>query len=34
MRVWGAYLRAIRRFFQIEVWSWTPGPTHRLIQGF
>jgi multidrug resistance efflux pump len=24
MRVWEAYLRSIRRFFQIEVWSWIP----------
>ncbi|MBL4811584.1 MAG: efflux RND transporter periplasmic adaptor subunit, partial [Rhodobacteraceae bacterium] len=24
MRVWEAYLRSIRRFFQVEVWSWIP----------
>jgi hypothetical protein len=24
MRVWEAYLRSIRRFFEIEVWSWIP----------
>ena len=24
MRVWEAYLRTIKRFFQIEVWSWIP----------
>ena len=24
MRAWEAYLRSIRRFFQIEVWSWIP----------
>lgn len=24
MRVWEAYLRSIRHFFQIEVWSWIP----------
>jgi multidrug resistance efflux pump len=24
MRTWEAYLRSIRRFFQIEVWSWIP----------
>ncbi|MGZ9809205.1 HlyD family secretion protein [Pseudoroseicyclus sp. H15] len=24
MRVWEAYLRSFRRFFQVEVWSWIP----------
>ena len=24
MRVWEAYLRTIKRFFQIQVWSWIP----------
>ncbi|SMY09271.1 efflux RND transporter periplasmic adaptor subunit [Flavimaricola marinus] len=24
MRAWEAYMRSIRRFFQIEVWSWIP----------
>ena len=24
MRTWEAYLRSIRRFFQVEVWSWIP----------